>query len=45
VVGLEDLKALEAFETARDVAELRAAKAADDGGRVSPAELVDELGE
>ena len=45
VIGLEDLEALEAFEMERDIAELRAAKAADDGGRVGLDELVDELDE
>jgi prevent-host-death family protein len=43
VIGVEDLEALEAFEMERDVAELAAAKAADDGGRVSLGELIAEL--
>jgi prevent-host-death family protein len=45
VIGVEDLEALEAFEMQRDVAELEAAKAADDGGRVSLGDLVAELEE
>jgi prevent-host-death family protein len=43
VIGVDDLEALEAFEMARDVEELRKAKAADDGERVSLSELRDEL--
>lgn len=43
MISVEDLETLEAFELQRDVEELRAAKAADDGGRVSLAELVNEL--
>lgn len=45
VIGVDDLEALEAFEMARDVAELRAAKAADDGGRVGLDELIADLEE
>ncbi|MDR5701957.1 type II toxin-antitoxin system Phd/YefM family antitoxin [Agromyces aerolatus] len=45
VIGVEDLEALEAYEMARDVAELRAAKRHDDGGRVSLEELRSELSE
>ena len=43
VIGIDDLEALEAFETARDRAEFEAAKRADDGGRVPLAELRNEL--
>ncbi|WP_262849452.1 type II toxin-antitoxin system Phd/YefM family antitoxin [Mumia quercus] len=45
VISVEDLEALEAFEMARDVAELRAAKADDDGERVSLDALRAELTE
>ncbi|MBW9207976.1 type II toxin-antitoxin system Phd/YefM family antitoxin [Mumia sp. zg.B17] len=45
VIGVEDFEALEAFELARDVAELRAAKADDDGQRVSLEALRTELAE
>jgi len=43
VVSAADLDALEHFEMAQDVAAYRAAKASDDGGRVSLAELRSEL--
>jgi prevent-host-death family protein len=43
VVSVADLEALEAFEMAQDVAAYRAAKAADDGTRVSLDELRAEL--
>jgi len=43
VVSVEDLQALEAFEMSQDVAAYRAAKAADDGTRVSLEELRDSL--
>lgn len=43
VIGIDDLELLEALEDARDAAELRAAHAADDGGRVPLAELRSEL--
>ena len=43
VISVEDLELLEALEDARDAAEFRAAQAADDGTRVSLAELRDEL--
>lgn len=43
VISVEDLELLEAFEDARDAAELRSARAADDGGRVSLDELLDEI--
>lgn len=42
VISVEDLELLEALEDARDAAEFRAAKDADDGARVSLAELRDE---
>lgn len=45
VISVADLELLEALEDARDVEEFRAAKAADDGSRISLAELRDELGE
>lgn len=45
VIGVEDLEALEAYEMARDVAEFRAAKRSDGGGRVSLDELRSELSE
>ncbi len=45
VIGVDDLELLEAFEDARDTAEFRAAQIADDGGRISLADLRDELGE
>jgi prevent-host-death family protein len=44
VIGVEDLELLERLEAARDAAELRAAKEADDGSRVSLADLQAELG-
>lgn len=43
VVSVADLEALEAFEMEHDVAAYRAAKAADDGGRVSLDELRADL--
>ncbi len=43
VVSVEDVEALEAFEMAQDVAAYRAAKAEDDGGRVSLDELRRDL--
>lgn len=43
LVSVEDFELLEAFEMARDVADYDAAKAADDGTRVSLAELEREL--
>jgi len=45
VISVEDLELLEQFEEARELAELRAAKTADDGGRVSLEELTAELAE
>lgn len=39
VVSVADFEALEAFEMAQDIAAYRAAKAEDDGERVSLAEL------
>lgn len=43
VVSVDDLQALEAFEMAEDLAAYREAKAADDGTRVSLAELRADL--
>lgn len=43
VVSVADLEALEEFEMAQDVAAYREAKAEDDGGRVSLAELRADL--
>ncbi|WP_314139113.1 type II toxin-antitoxin system Phd/YefM family antitoxin [uncultured Plantibacter sp.] len=43
VISVEDLELLESFEAARDEAELRAARAEDDGTRVSFDELRAEL--
>jgi prevent-host-death family protein len=43
VIGVEDLELLEELEAARDAAEFRAARAADDGGKVSLDELRAEL--
>lgn len=43
VIGVEDLEALEAYELERDAAAYRAAKAADDGTRVSLEELRADL--
>lgn len=43
VIGVEDLELLEELEAARDAAEFRTARAADDGGRVSLGELLSEL--
>ena len=45
VIGVEDLELLEQFENARDLAEYRAAKSADDGRRISIDELFTELAE
>jgi prevent-host-death family protein len=42
LIGPEDFELLEQLEMLRDVAEYRAAKAADDGGRVSLGELLSE---
>lgn len=44
VIGVEDLELLEQLEDAQDVAAYRAAKAEDNGERVSLAKLRDELG-
>ncbi len=44
VIGPEDLALLERLEDLRDAEELREAKAADEGARVSLTELHDELG-
>lgn len=43
MISVEDFELLEALEAARDAAEFTAAKAADDGGRVSLDELRAEL--
>lgn len=43
LIGPEDFKLLEQLEMFRDVAEYRAAKSVDDGGRVSLNELRAEL--
>ncbi|MET0354710.1 antitoxin PHD [Plantibacter sp. H53] len=43
VISVEDLELLESFEAARDEAEFRAARAEDDGTRVSLDELRAEL--
>lgn len=43
IVGVDDLEALEQFEMAQDVAAHREAVAADDGERVSLAQLRSEL--
>lgn len=43
VIGVADLEALEALEMAQDVTAYREAKAADDGSRVTLAELRGEL--
>lgn len=45
VISVEDLEALESYEMARDVADFRAAKRDDDGGRVSLDELRAEFTE
>ena len=45
VISVEDLELLERLEDARDLAEFRAAKAADDGSRISLDELAAELAE
>lgn len=45
VISVEDLELLENLEAARDLAEFRAAKADDDGSRVSLDELTAELAE
>lgn len=44
VIGVEDLELLEQLEDARDVAAYRAAKAEDNGERISLSDLRDELG-
>lgn len=43
VIGVEDLELLEELEAARDASEFRAARASDDGVRVSLDELSAEL--
>lgn len=43
LIGPEDFELLEHLEMLRDVAEYRAAKSADDGGRISLNELRAEL--
>ncbi|MDX2377880.1 type II toxin-antitoxin system Phd/YefM family antitoxin [Microbacterium sp. LRZ72] len=43
VISVDDLELLEEFEAARDLAEFRAAKADDDGDRVTLDELRAEL--
>jgi prevent-host-death family protein len=43
VISVADLELLEALEDARDASDFTAAKADDDGSRVSLAELRDEL--
>ena len=43
LIGPDDFELLEQLEMFRDVAEYRAAKSADDGGRVSLSELRAEL--
>lgn len=43
IIGLEDFALLEELEMLRDLAELRSARAADDGTRVSLAELLAEV--
>jgi prevent-host-death family protein len=43
LISVEDLERLEALEDADDLAAYRAAKAADDGTRVSLRELVNEI--
>ena len=43
VIGVADLELLEELEAARDAAEFAAAKAADDGQRVSLDELLTEV--
>lgn len=45
VISVEDLELLENLEAARDLAEFRAAKAADDGTRVSLDDLTAVLDE
>lgn len=45
LISVDDLELLEALENERDLAEYRAAKASDDGTRVSVAELLAELDE
>ena len=44
VIGVEDLELLEQLEEAQDVAAYRAAKAEDNGERISLSDLRDELG-
>ena len=43
VIGVDDLELLEQLEDAQDLAAYRAAKAEDQGGRISLAELRNEL--
>lgn len=43
VIGVDDLELLEQLEDAEDLAAYRAAKAEDQGGRISLAELRNEL--
>ncbi|MDI2098445.1 type II toxin-antitoxin system Phd/YefM family antitoxin [Ruicaihuangia caeni] len=45
LIGTDDFELLEHLEMLRDVAEYRAAKSADDGGRVSLGELLAEITE
>ena len=45
MISVEDFELLEQLEAARDLAEFRAAKEADDGGRVSLEELRSEIAE
>lgn len=45
MISVEDLELLEQLEDARDLAEFRAAKASDDGSRISMDELAAELAE
>lgn len=44
VIGVEDLELLEQLEDAQDLAAYRAAKAEDNGERISLSELRDDLG-
>ena len=45
VIGVDDLELLEQLEAARDAGEFAAAREADDGGRVTLAQLKAELDE
>lgn len=45
MIGVEDLELLERFEAARDAVEFEAARAMDDGGRVTLEQLRSEFGE